>query len=164
MAENTRSKRGNRMLKRITMICAGLTALASLPAMAAPTSTRTRHHTAKSSVPVSAHSKSTPSTIYGPRHSVAKHAAVKETHFRPRQSAPTADRVGEIQTALSRNGFYAGDPTSKWDANTVEAVQRFQQENGLVPSGKLDALTLQKLGLGSEVAGLSPPRPQTSLR
>jgi murein L,D-transpeptidase YcbB/YkuD len=154
------------MLKRITMICAGAMALACLPAKAAPTPTRTRHHAAKSSVPMSAHSGSTKSAMSATHrrgHSVGKHAAVKETHFRLKQSAPTADRVSEIQTALSRKGFYTGDPTSKWDPNTVEAVQRFQQENGLVPSGRLDALTLQKLGLGSEVAGLSPPRPPTSL-
>jgi hypothetical protein len=38
-------------------------------------------------------------------------------------------------------------------------LSKFQVANGLAPTGKLDALTLQKLGLGSETAGLAPPTP-----
>jgi hypothetical protein len=38
-------------------------------------------------------------------------------------------------------------------------MKRFQQVNGLNPSGKLDALSLQKLGLGSDTAGRGAPRP-----
>ncbi len=73
------------------------------------------------------------------------------------QKAPTADRIEEIQSGLSRAGYYKGAPTGKWDASTVDAMKRFQQANGLTPTGKIDALSLQKLGLGSDVAGLSAP-------
>jgi peptidoglycan hydrolase-like protein with peptidoglycan-binding domain len=72
--------------------------------------------------------------------------------------APTSDRISEVQTALSRGGYYNTDPSGKWDADTVDAVQRFQGSNGLDTTGKLDALTLQKLGLGSDVAGVSAPK------
>ena len=41
----------------------------------------------------------------------------------------------------------------------MDAMKKFQSANGLNPSGKLDALTLQKLGLGSETAGLAAPTP-----
>lgn len=75
------------------------------------------------------------------------------------QKAPTADRVKEIQSALSRDGFYGGNPTGKWDANTKDAVRRFQDARGLTATGKLDAPTLQKLGLGSDIAGVAAPRP-----
>lgn len=37
-------------------------------------------------------------------------------------------------------------------------MKNFQQANGLNATGKLDALSLQKLGLGSSSAGLAPPR------
>lgn len=78
---------------------------------------------------------------------------------RPRgQQAPNADRIKEIQLALSREGHYQGTPTGKLDAATTAALKSFQQTNGFNPTGKLDARTLQKLGLGSEVAGLAPPR------
>lgn len=74
------------------------------------------------------------------------------------QKAPTPQRIQEIQAALAREGTYQGRPSGKWGATTVEAMKRFQSAQGLSPTGKLDALTLQKLGLGSEVAGRAAPR------
>jgi peptidoglycan hydrolase-like protein with peptidoglycan-binding domain len=76
------------------------------------------------------------------------------------QKAPTVDRVTEIQEALAKKGAYPNDPSGKWDTGTVDAMKKFQQANGLNPSGKLNALTLQKLGLGSDVAGRASPRPE----
>jgi peptidoglycan hydrolase-like protein with peptidoglycan-binding domain len=75
------------------------------------------------------------------------------------QAAPTAERITEIQEALSRKGVYSGAPSGQWDDSTTDAMKKFQTSNGLNPSGKLDALTLQKLGLGSETAGLAAPTP-----
>jgi peptidoglycan hydrolase-like protein with peptidoglycan-binding domain len=84
----------------------------------------------------------------------------RRRHYRePTQKAPTPDRISEIQSALARNGFYEGDPNGKWDANTVSAMRNFQSANGLESTGKIDALTLQKLGLGSDIAGVSAPKP-----
>jgi peptidoglycan hydrolase-like protein with peptidoglycan-binding domain len=79
-------------------------------------------------------------------------------HWEPIQKAPTTDRIEEIQTALSREGYYHGDPSKKWDANTQDAMRKFQEDHGMTGSGKLDATTLQKLGLGSDIAGVSAPR------
>lgn len=76
----------------------------------------------------------------------------------PTQMAPTAERISEIQSALGRGGYYKADPNGQWDADTVDALQKFQSANGLDVTGKLDALTLQKLGLGSGIAGVSAPR------
>jgi len=75
------------------------------------------------------------------------------------QAAPTPERISEIQEALSRKGVFTGGPTGKWDDSTVDAMKTFQSKSGLNPSGKLDALTLEKLGLGSETAGLARPTP-----
>jgi hypothetical protein len=38
-------------------------------------------------------------------------------------------------------------------------MKRYQDKNGLNPSGKIDALTLDKLGLGSDTAGKGAPVP-----
>jgi peptidoglycan hydrolase-like protein with peptidoglycan-binding domain len=73
------------------------------------------------------------------------------------QRAPTADRIKEIQTALQREGSYQGSPTGKWDAASINAMKKYQDKNGLNPTGKIDALTLQKLGLGSDTAGKGAP-------
>jgi peptidoglycan hydrolase-like protein with peptidoglycan-binding domain len=75
------------------------------------------------------------------------------------QAAPTVDRVNEIQGALAKNGAYSGTPSGKWDDSTVEAMKKFQSTHGLNPTGKMDALTLEKLGLGSETAGMGVPTP-----
>lgn len=77
------------------------------------------------------------------------------------QKAPAPERISEIQQALAKDGSFTGTPTGKWDGSTVEAMKRFQESHGLNPSGKLDAKTLQRLGLGSTTAGVAAPLPPT---
>lgn len=95
--------------------------------------------------------------------STAKKKKSKKKHSKrePTQQAPTPDRISEIQSALARGGYYQGDPNGKWDANTIAAMEKFQSSHGIEASGKLDAPTLQKLGLGSGIAGVSAPKPVT---
>ena len=99
-----------------------------------------------------------------------KKAAVRKRRVRRRRyrrhhitlpSHPSRDRTEEIQAALARGGYYSGDPNGKWDSRMSEALERFQAAKGLTPTGKLDALSLEKMGLGSDVAGVSAPRPVT---
>ena len=78
------------------------------------------------------------------------------------QQAPTADRIAEIQQALAKGGSYTGTPNGKWDDSTEEALRKFQESHGLTPTGKLDAKSLQQLGLGSPTAGVAPPSPSTT--
>jgi peptidoglycan hydrolase-like protein with peptidoglycan-binding domain len=78
------------------------------------------------------------------------------------QTVPTPERISEIQAALAHENMYQGDPTGNWDAATIDAMKRFQTAQGLAPTGKIDALTLQHLGLGSDVAGKGAPTPQTT--
>jgi hypothetical protein len=75
------------------------------------------------------------------------------------QSAPTADRIKEIQTALQKDGSYEGQPTGKWDAATMDAMKKYQDKIGVMPTGKIDAVSLNKLGLGSDTAGKGAPVP-----
>jgi len=75
------------------------------------------------------------------------------------QKAPAPERIREIQEALAKDGSYSGAPTGRWDTATSEAMRRFQATHGLNPTGKLEARSLQKLGLGSEVAGVAAPMP-----
>ena len=83
----------------------------------------------------------------------SKHSKRRE----PGQKAPAPERISEIQQALAKDGSFTGTPNGKWDDSTVEAMKKFQVGHGLNPSGKLDALTLQKLGLGSQTAGVAAP-------
>jgi peptidoglycan hydrolase-like protein with peptidoglycan-binding domain len=111
---------------------------------------------AAAAIPAAAQTSSAPA-----HKSTAAHSSHGRHHARePRgQLAPAADRITEIQTALARENAYQGDPTGKWDAATVEAMKKFQTSQNLAPTGKIDALTLQRLGLGSDVAGKGAPTP-----
>lgn len=90
-----------------------------------------------------------------------KHYSKKRSKVKG-QSVPTADRIKEIQSALQKDGSYEGEPTGKWDAATSDAMRKYQDKNGFTPTGKIDALSLNKLGLGSETAGKGAPVPSAS--
>jgi peptidoglycan hydrolase-like protein with peptidoglycan-binding domain len=105
--------------------------------------------------PKSAGSKASGSAAGGRAKKSSKHSKRRERG----QKAPTPDRISEIQQALAKDGSFAGTPNGKWDNSSVEAIKKFQAGHGLNPSGKLDALTLQKLGLGSQTAGVAAPMP-----
>jgi len=77
----------------------------------------------------------------------------------PGQKAPMSDRVIEIQSALAKDGSFNGMADGKWSDETTAAMRKFQASHGLNPTGRLDALTLQKLGLGSQTAGVAAPTP-----
>lgn len=142
----------------LVVSCAALAA--SAPKKPAPKTPATKK-------PVSASSSSaSKSHVTNTSASTSSHRSTKH-HKTPKirgQAAPTNDRISEIQTALAKSGAYQGDPSGKWDESSVEAMKKFQQQNGLEPNGKLDALSLQKLGLGSGIAGRAAPRPITSSR
>lgn len=78
------------------------------------------------------------------------------------QKAPTSDRISEIQQALAKDGSYTATPSGKWDDSTQEALRKFQEAHGLNPTGKLDARSLQQLGLGSSITGVAPPAPSST--
>jgi hypothetical protein len=89
------------------------------------------------------------------------HGTARKTSSRKKkdkgQMTPTSDRITEIQQALAKDGSYSAAPSGKWDDNTVDAMRKFQTTHALNPSGKLDARTLEKLGLGSTTAGAGEP-------
>src|SRR5580700_6721213 len=98
--------------------------------------------------------KSTP-----PKRVTTKSTSAKKRTSRPRPPmAPTPARISEIQSALAAQGSYKGQLNGKWDDSTAQAMKEFQSAHGLTPTGKLDALSLQKLGLGSEIAGRAAPQ------
>ncbi len=129
----------------------------SMPAAAAQsTALSASHESAAGST--AAHAKTAGTTAKKSSKS-GKSSSRKRSRREKGQAAPTPDRIGEIQAALATNGSYNGVPTGKWDDFTASALRKFQSAHGLSPTGKLDALTLEKLGLGSETAGVAPPTP-----
>jgi len=75
--------------------------------------------------------------------------------------APTPDRYKEIQDALARRGYLHGDATGAWDQESADALRRFQQDQNLEPSGKLNSLSIIALGLGPK-HDTTPGKPAAS--
>ncbi|HLZ91492.1 MAG TPA: peptidoglycan-binding domain-containing protein [Candidatus Acidoferrum sp.] len=112
----------------------------------------------------SASTPSKPARAAKPKSPVVGKSRVKKSsrHSSRRQrgqKAPAPERISEIQQALAKDGSFNGTPNGKWDDSTVNAMKKFQASHGLNPTGKLDALSLQKLGLGSQTAGVAAPIP-----
>jgi peptidoglycan hydrolase-like protein with peptidoglycan-binding domain len=76
--------------------------------------------------------------------------------WRQGQQTPTPERYQEIQQALVAKGYLEGPATGDWGANSAEALRRFQQDQHLDATGKLDSLSLIALGLGPKRAASEP--------
>ncbi len=82
---------------------------------------------------------------------------------RPRiQQQPTPERYTEIQKALIGRGFLQPPATGVWGPESAAALKSFQEGQKLTATGKIDALTLLRLGLGpkkstaAQGAGIPP--------
>ena len=66
-------------------------------------------------------------------------------------------RTTQIQEALIRVHYLAGEPTGSWDESTKGALARFQEANGWQTKSVPDSRALIKLGLGPDKKGLLNP-------
>lgn len=66
---------------------------------------------------------------------------------------PDADRLREIQQALASKGYFKGEVNGAWNADSVEALKRFQEAKNLGGEGKINSLSLIALGLGPKHDG-----------
>jgi hypothetical protein len=84
---------------------------------------------------------------------------VKAT-WRNRQTVPSQDRFKEIQDALAAKGYLKPEQAGgAWDTASADAMKRFQADQKLEASGKINSLSLIALGLGPkrEAAAVKPP-------
>ena len=65
------------------------------------------------------------------------------------QLAPTKERYKQIQEALAAKGYLKpAEATGQWTATSIEALKRFQANQNLEATGKINSLSLIALGLG----------------
>ncbi len=83
-----------------------------------------------------------------PRPPTPKPAPAKFLGMRPRgpgywlARARTSEGIRKIQQALAKLGYLHTPPTTRWDANAIAALKRFQHARGLPEqAGKLDVWT-----------------------
>ena len=90
----------------------------------------------------------------------------KRTTWRNRQLAPTPERYKEIQGALAAKGYLKPeDANGSWNQASVDALTRFQAEQNLGSTGKINSLSLIALGLGPRhdtAQALVKPEPMPS--
>jgi peptidoglycan hydrolase-like protein with peptidoglycan-binding domain len=68
----------------------------------------------------------------------------------------SSDELAELQRMLNNAGYDAGAVDGIWGPQTSGAVENFQQDRGLEPTGRLTAETLQALGM-EPAAGMGMP-------
>jgi hypothetical protein len=68
--------------------------------------------------------------------------------WRTGQMTPTPERYKEIQQALIDKGYLQGPASGVWGPDCVQSLKKYQQDQKLEPSGKIDSLSLIALGLG----------------
>lgn len=129
---------GNRVLQCVGV---GVVALGLATAASAATSTQTKskhgHHSSSSH-----YSKSFLKTTSSHSHG---------------QRTIDEQRTTEIQSALIREHYLAGDPTGVWDQASKDAMTKFQADNGWQTKITPDSRALIKLGLGPDHKGLLNP-------
>jgi len=76
-------------------------------------------------------------------------APVSRVTWRNRQLAPTPDRYKEIQSALAAKGYLKPeDANGSWNQASADGLKRFQSEQSIESTGKINSLSLIALGLG----------------
>jgi hypothetical protein len=108
-----------------------------------------------------------PKTGSSAKHS---HASVKESsvthkkglhlHMAREEKAPMAmpsERAIQIQSALIRQGYLTGEPSGRWDDQSVSAMQKLQGDMGWQTKITPDSRALIKLGLGPTDTAASVP-------
>ena len=87
----------------------------------------------------------------------------------PRQLTPTPERYKEIQQALVSKGYLTPEQVNgQWDDGSSAALKRFQTDQNIEASGKINSLSLIALGLGPKhetikptaTPPVAPPQPQ----
>jgi peptidoglycan hydrolase-like protein with peptidoglycan-binding domain len=95
-------------------------------------------------------------------HKSSRHHSTHRAHYRHTryrrsrrhrergQQAIAPERVTEIQEALIREHYLAGEPSGEWDSQTKNAMAKFQADNGWQTKLTPDSRALKKLGLGPD--------------
>jgi hypothetical protein len=67
--------------------------------------------------------------------------------MRETPSAPQSDLLAKVQSKLAALGYYKGNIDGSFGPQTELAVTKFQGENGLPMTGRVDLKTLSSLGI-----------------
>jgi hypothetical protein len=94
--------------------------------------------------------KSTAQKSKGPSASKSgKSSGKNATTWRNRQTVPSPARYRQIQEALAGKGYLRPeDANGVWNQSSINALKKFQTDQNIESSGKINSLSLIALGLG----------------
>lgn len=119
----------------------------------AKTATKTSSKHSSSTHAASHHSATHKTSAKSSKHS-SKQSVTAHSHG---QRTIGEERTREIQSALIREHYLNGDATGVWDAQSKDAMTRYQQANGWQTKVTPDSRALIKLGLGPDHKDLLNP-------
>ncbi len=124
----------------------------------ASATTSTKHKTT-SKHPASANSTSHHTSTHTTSAHNSKHSSKKKTVSARSHGQRTIgeERTREIQSALIREHYLTGEPSGVWDAESKDAMTRYQEANGWQTKVTPDSRALIKLGLGPDHKDLLNP-------
>ncbi len=118
------------------------------------TKTSSKHN---SSTYTASHHSSTHTTSSSSKKS-SKHSSKQTATARSHgQRTIGEERTREIQSALIREHYLTGEATGVWDAQSKDAMTRYQEANGWQSKVTPDSRALIKLGLGPDHKDLLNP-------
>jgi peptidoglycan hydrolase-like protein with peptidoglycan-binding domain len=136
----------------LSVLCAGALLLAATPATTATAKKK------KSSSKAGTNTSAKKTTATSKRRSTSRKPKVAS--WRNNQHSPSPERYKEIQDALASKGYLQPDTASGvWDTSSMSALKKFQQDQNLEPSGKLDSVSIIALGLGPKRDQAPAPHP-----
>jgi hypothetical protein len=154
--------RPNNLVVAIALLCCALTSSIVEAKTKKPAQKTSSSRTA---VQRNSSGRSTHSSKYSKKTKKGSRYAKARPSGPPRQQAPTADRYAEIQRALAEKGYYTGPVTGQWNADSTDALKRFQADHKLTVDGKIGAKSLIELGLGPKrdalIGEVAKPNEQT---
>ena len=77
-----------------------------------------------------------------------RYASNEQTEPSDYVEGATDSNVSQIQSALSRAGYYSGPVDGSLGPETRNALRRYQRDRGLTATGRIDRATINALGLG----------------
>jgi len=95
------------------------------------------------------------------RHTTQANLKQKRTAAHHTTDGIDPERATQIQTALIKAGYLSGTPSGNWDADSIAAMQKLQNDQGWQTKIVPDARALIFLGLGPHPdTPTTPPTPQ----
>ncbi len=85
-------------------------------------------------------------------------SSASSTNMKQTQTAPlnlSENQIKQVQEQLKTAGFYKGEADGKMGPETKQALQQFQQQNGLQANGELDQQTMAALQSNQGSSGSS---------